>query len=597
MSDLKAHPVPFFSFSFHSQINVCYSIQRNLLMNMMNFGSIRFLISVFWVIQTASAKMKIQTPPPLIKVGYTELTNVQKRVRSLETSERPLKIKFHTQALESALESQDEFTKVKAQAVIDHVLPTISDLWSKALSITPSNSNMLVPKDVCYGLYDFPEEWSESSVGLEDTDLLIFVSSFSNIENQNLCEVVTSSTLAVSAPCAIDTNTERPVIGFANICPDSLVSSDGVVDAASIREMVDVISHEVAHILGINSDLFKFYRNSVTGEPLTSRKRGFLGLNGGGFVSTTAKCVDNRPDEKMYMPCSNTIQYREEEVKFGNAVEKRSYYEIVLPTVVQVVRNQFNCQRLTGARLENHPTRDDCIGSHFDERQWFSEFMSAVYDKDSAHLSSLTLAILEDSGWYKVNYEMAENSPFGLGAGCDFVEKDCIVDGFYSSNRSADADVHGVVPDYGKGYFCDDVTGEQWSCGPSRNFRGKCDLNEYENPERPYFDPPHIGPSFIHADFCPMVITDTVDCNDTNATKVFALETFSPNSNCVDVSVGSTKSAMCLAGFCNHLTHSYAIQMGTKVITCTEDFEVKQVDLNGFTYRVECPRLTQVCPE
>lgn len=565
-------------------------------MKIMGLRSVRSLISVLWVIHKVSANMKIQTPP-LIKVTHTERTNTGDRSRVLETNERPLKINFYTKPLEMALESADEFTKLKVQAIIDHVLPTISDLWSRALSITPSNRNMLVPKNVCYGLYDFPAAWSDSSAGLEDTDLLIFVSAFSSIANQNLCEVVALSSLAVSAPCAIDTETERPVVGFANICLESLASSDGVINEASIREMVDVISHEVVHILGINSDLFKYYRNSVTGEPLTSRKKGFLGINGGGFQSTTAKCVDNRPNEQMYMPCSNTIQYREEEVKYGNSVEKRSYYEIVLPTVVQVVRNQFNCQRLTGARLENQPTADDCIGSHFDERQWFSEFMSAVYDKDSAYISSLTLAMLEDSGWYNVNYEMAENSPFGLGAGCDFVEKDCIVDGFYSSTRSVDVDVHGVVPDYGKGYFCNDVSGEQWGCGPSHNFRGKCDLHEYENPERPYFDPPHIGPRFIHADFCPLVIADTVDCNDVNATKVSALETFSPNSNCVDVSVGSTKSAMCLAGFCNHLTHSYAIQMGTKVITCTKDFEVKHIDLGGFTYRVECPRLTQVCPE
>ena len=39
------------------------------------------------------------------------------------------------------------------------------------------------------------------------------------------------------------------------------------------------------------------------------------------------------------------------------------YFEVTLPTVRQVARNQFNCQRLTGAPLENQPTNEDCFGS------------------------------------------------------------------------------------------------------------------------------------------------------------------------------------------------------------------------------------------
>ena len=40
-------------------------------------------------------------------------------------------------------------------------------------------------------------------------------------------------------------------------------------------------------------------------------------------------------------------------------------------------------------------------------------------------LSRVTLALLEDSGWYKANYEMAEDF-LGNNLGCDFVDKSCL---------------------------------------------------------------------------------------------------------------------------------------------------------------------------
>lgn len=39
--------------------------------------------------------------------------------------------------------------------------------------------------------------------------------------------------------------------------------------------------------------------------------------------------------------------------------------------------------------------------------------------------SRITLALMEDSGWYKVNYSMASPLNWGKGLGCDFVKKSC----------------------------------------------------------------------------------------------------------------------------------------------------------------------------
>lgn len=66
-----------------------------------------------------------------------------------------------------------------------------------------------------------------------------------------------------------------------------------------------------------------------------------------------------------------------------------------------------------------------------------SFFRYLQYDASSPSskrkLTPFTLALLEDSGWYKVDYQMAEAVSFGLNAGCGFVEDECI------GNKDTDA--------------------------------------------------------------------------------------------------------------------------------------------------------------
>jgi hypothetical protein len=50
--------------------------------------------------------------------------------------------------------------------------------------------------------------------------------------------------------------------------------------------------------------------------------------------------------------------------------------------------------------------------------------MTASAIKDS-RISELSLAVLDSSGWYKVNYAMAEPFYWGKGKGCSFLDKTC----------------------------------------------------------------------------------------------------------------------------------------------------------------------------
>lgn len=538
--------------------------------------------------------IKFNPPSPLVPVSYTRQSaerdeeylidaavpptgNYHRRTTS-QSAMRPIRIKFYVEPLLKDIQNADVLTKTKGNAIIHKVLPQVEALWSQSLSVVPSPT-LVVPPDVCFELYDYPAEWSNDKQGLTDTDLLVFVSAMDFIGSTEICSRNSATTLAVSSPCAIDPVTDRPVVGFANVCLNTLETEmNGLIHEKSIAAMVDVMSHELAHVLGFNSDLYKYFRNSVTGQPLTPRNR-----RSEFHITSNVPCMAGQESRDMALACENTIKFGLDTVQYGLNEFQRGYYEVVLPTVAQVARNHFNCQGLQGARLENQPTSSDCIGSHFDERTWFTEFMSAFYDKGTAYFSPLTLAFLEDTGWYKSNFRHAHNTPFGLGAGCDFVEDKCIVDE--------------KVPNYGRGYFCSDVESNAWSCGPSHRFRAKCDLSNYSYPRETYFEPSHIGPTFIHADYCPLILSDAQDCDDASGDATFPFEVFGSDSRCMELGTGGAKSAVCLKALCNEQTRSYNFEVENRIFSCTKDFEIiRFIGNSGETYQIQCPRLTQVCP-
>lgn len=144
----------------------------------------------------------------------------------------------------------------------------------------------------------------------------------------------------------------------------------------SLQLAVSTAVHEIAHVLGITSSDMLFYYDSNTGKPRTPEPQ-----------EKTVTCMTG-DRKKMMVPDETTL--REKYTTRGVR-----YFEVTLPTVTQVARNQFNCQTLTGAPLENQPTNEDCFGSHFEERYFFTESLSAILGKTSVtRLQSHTLDLI-----------------------------------------------------------------------------------------------------------------------------------------------------------------------------------------------------------
>jgi proprotein convertase subtilisin/kexin type 5 len=79
--------------------------------------------------------------------------------------------------------------------------------------------------------------------------------------------------------------------------------------------------------------------------------------------------------------------------------------------------------------LENEGTGSS-QGSHWERAVFYDELMTATTMGSVKHLSGLTLALLEDMGWYTVDTYEFEGISFGKGKGCDFYNNAC-----YSSSK------------------------------------------------------------------------------------------------------------------------------------------------------------------
>ena len=107
--------------------------------------------------------------------------------------------------------------------------------------------------------------------------------------------------------------------------------------------------------------------------------------------------------------------------------------------------------------------------------------------------SRITLALMEDTGWYKANYDMASDLTWGKNLGCDFVMKSC--KSWISSHHNkweTEFEVHknikiliGFIP-RGRSIhpFCSKIKRDplQTECTDDRNSVALCNLVKHDDP-------------------------------------------------------------------------------------------------------------------
>ncbi|KAI8466389.1 MAG: hypothetical protein J3K34DRAFT_524564 [Monoraphidium minutum] len=244
------------------------------------------------------------------------------------------------------------------------VLPAALAATARFVRVKPSRGAPQVPvegRESC--LAERPDLGAESARG--GSDLLLYVTA-----DSRLCS---GGMIAMSASCEIDILTGRPTMGSLNLC-------HGAMESTSTGQVIDTVVHELVHVLGFSPTHYSDWR---------------------------------RPDGKRY---DAPIAY------VGAA--KAPF--LATPRVAAEARRHFGCPTAPGAPLETEGLGVSSL-AHFEFRNTQHELMIAARpsDRQRGVLSRLTLAALEDTGWYDPDYDAAPDLEWGRGAGCDFIMMGC----------------------------------------------------------------------------------------------------------------------------------------------------------------------------
>lgn len=476
-----------------------------------------------------------------------------------------LRIMFDSSSLSARLHDMgqnfaavDTYTPTKSRitAFSDEIFPAVASTW-RILQVYSSLQNLFPHVATC-GNTTIPKHHIQE--GVADADVLIYIETRDDIS----CSVDSRPEIGI---CHFDQNM-RPLIGSLSICLDAMDLQDGKAYQKEILHHTALLSNLVGRFLGLSPNLFQYFRDPTTDQLWGERK-------------VEISCDNNQSTQAIML--SNIIQQR-------ILRDEEPFYEISTPTVKQVVRNHFDCQTLTGARLAS-PLPDlnndgECTFFNLDLRFHFDEDMTSISSNPDRALaiSPLSLALLEDSSWYKANYAAATTPSFGRGAGCGFVESPCITGG--------------NIPDYSAGYFCAtvDPPGVRSGCDYTHQNKASCDLLEYVHPpeDRQYFLPSNseFGSPFDDMHYCPMRSRHPVSCSSNGRTVATIIgESFGETSKCFET---DASIPVCLETVCNPVDMSMSVIVNGKSFPCSYFGHVINAEVG---YSVICPRIASVCPD
>ena len=163
--------------------------------------------------------------------------------------------------------------------------------------------------------------------------------------------------------------------------------------------------------------------------------------------------------------------------------------------VVEVARKYFDCPSLEGVPLEEYGG-SGTVGSHWEAKVLLGDYMNGYIHGEEQVISEFTLALLEDSGYYKVNYYTGGLMRYGKHKGCSFVLNDCV-----------DRTNHSINPLFENEFFDSIFSSGEYdpSCSSGRLSRTYFFFETHSNLSESYiyFEDKTIG-GLAPADYCPV---------------------------------------------------------------------------------------------
>lgn len=106
-----------------------------------------------------------------------------------------------------------------------------------------------------------------------------------------------------------------------------------------------------------------------------------------------------------------------------------------------------------------------------------NEAMTGTHTQNPIY-SRITMALMEDTGWYLPNYDMADDFKWGRNLGCDFARKSCLE--WMESRQKLGQSIHP---------FCNKVKRDplETECTDDRSSVALCNLVQHDNVLPPHF--------------------------------------------------------------------------------------------------------------
>lgn len=397
--------------------------------------------------------------------------------------------------------------------------------FRKALAVEPVKGNLrLSGYSACGqdGGVQLPHAYVED--GVANADLVLLVTT----------RPTTGNTLAWAVACERD-QWGRAIAGHVNVAPRHLTAEAETLLSATLI-------HEVMHVLGFDPHAFTHFRDE------RKRRRG----------QVTAQSLDK---------------------KLGRMVTR-----VVLPRVVMHARHHYGAfsQNFTGLELEDGGGRGTS-GSHWEKRLLMNEIMTGSVDTRSV-VSRMTLALLEDSGWYQANYSMAEHLDWGQNQGTEFVISPC------NSWKGA--------------YHCN--TTQLSGCTYNREAEGYCPIVNYSG-DLPkwaqYFPQANKGGQSSLADYCTYYVAySDGSCTDVNSARApdrMLGEVRGSNSRCMAstlVRTGFVRGSMTQGNGCyQHRCTNNSLEVAVDGIWKSCPQSGGPVQFPGFNGELICPMYHELC--
>ena len=144
----------------------------------------------------------------------------------------------------------------------------------------------------------------------------------------------------------------------------------------------------------------------------------------------------------------NTADYTKIPSEKSVFKDKEGHFHITTPKLLQVARDHFDCQSLKSIPMEG-----------ISYGHWDRSFVAGSALGGGDQITPITLAYLEDSGWYKVDYKEADVWTYGYRSGCGFILQDC----------------EGHEKDKGNNYFsCQEKDYSRLGCSIDYKKKAKC---------------------------------------------------------------------------------------------------------------------------